>query len=282
MVMPSSPPPPPIPEEGPPQRVQSEKKKKRRSMSRDSLDNRKGVPLNGDLFFPSHVNGQGSQWIHPLTAKDKVGGFYGSQKVPVGPPAPMLIYGAPSPSPFVYQYGTHFSGFLPQNGRHVPRTAEEATYFAKYGRKYQPNQYPQEAYFGQEKQANPVKPKSNRYKKGKNGQSSDSNAEDSEFGNTASAPRLRSGLQREQRSKSQGSLSQIGGNFRQNSKEELELVRMMGDLNASEEDFLERFEVPPGLFPPGHPPNYMSGGPFIPLPPPPQRMSSSDLQRRKR
>lgn len=299
MVMPSSPPPPPIPEEGPPLRAQNEKKKKRRSLSRDSLDNRKSNPANGSGGSGSgvgQVNGRGSQWVHPLTSKDKGSGFFGRQKVPVGPSAPVLFYGAPSPSPFGFQYGPPFTGFLSPNGRPLSRPAEEPTYFTHYGRPmsplatYRPAQFPHEAYFSQEMYAHPDKPKSNRYKKGKsaskNQQSSDSNAEDSEFGISGAAPHLRNGLQLEHRSKSQGSLAQAGGYLRQNSKEELELLRMMGDLSPADDD---PHEIPPGLFPPGHPPNSISGGqfsPFLPLPPPPHsralRVTPTDLQRRKR
>ena len=48
-------------------------------------------------------------------------------------------------------------------------------------------------------------------------------------------------------------------------KKERELMQMMGDLDLTEE-LIERSEVPPGLYPPGQPPNIMYGAP---LPPPP-------------
>jgi hypothetical protein len=55
------------------------------------------------------------------------------------------------------------------------------------------------------------------------------------------------------------------GHHHPEGKKERELMQMMGELDLTEET-IERSEVPPGLYPPGQPPNIMYGAP---LPPPP-------------
>jgi len=132
--------------------------------------------------------------------------------------------------------------------------------------------------------------KDSKGQNGKNQQSSDSNAEDSEFSvyknGQVNERAFSYSIRNEQRSRSYGSLANMqfgpngealpplppgaemigqNGHHLPEGKKERELMQMMGDLDLTEE-IIERSEVPPGLYPPGHPPNIMYGAP---LPPPP-------------
>merc|ERR1719328_298699 len=179
--------------------------------------------------------------------------------------------------------------YMPHNARPLSPVAS-----------YQPGHFPHEAYYNQQQYA--TIDKANRYRKNKRStegssskqQSSDSNAEDSEFGAGIDGKKghINEGafsysIRNEQRSRSYGSLVDIeigpNGEPIQNnntegqnggpgemgdgprSKKEQELMQMMTDLELGD-DTIERSEVPPGLYRPnGHPPNMY--GPTMGTPP---------------
>lgn len=219
-----------------------------------------------------------------------------------GPPPPFGVqygpppgyYGPPPPQgPMMGRPGSRAMEepiYMPHNARPLSPVAS-----------YQPGHFPHEAYYNQQQYA--TIDKANRYRKGKpskNGsksskdskgkhQSSDSNAEDSEFSNYKNKGPINDrgfpySMRTDQRSRSYGSLANMqfgpngeampphppGAEMGQNghapeAKKEREFMQMMGDLDLAD-DLIERSEVPPGLYPPGQPPNMMYGAP---LPPPP-------------
>lgn len=212
--------------------------------------------------------------------------------VPYGPPPG--YYGPPPPPPMA---GGRPGSRAMEEPIYMPHNARPLSPVASY----QPGHFPHDAYYSQQQYA--TIDKANRYRKGKhsskngsksskdskgmngkNHQSSDSNAEDSEFGHYK---KDRAGfpypMRTDQRSRSYGSLAnmQFGPNgetlppippgaenghaHMQDGKKERELMQMMGELDLTDET-IERSEVPPGLYPPGQPPNIMYGAP---LPPPP-------------
>ena len=284
-----------------------------------------GRQVNGDGYPNGHyprMNGhpRGLPPPHPQpimmvpVGGKKAGTFSARQKGMQHPIPPFMMYGGPPP-PFGVQYGPPPGYYGPPHpqmmGRPGSRAMEEPIYMPHNARplspvaSYQPGHFPHEAYYSQQQYA--TIDKANRYRKGKhsskngsksskdskvlNGkhhQSSDSNAEDSEFGvykkGQANDRAFSYSIRNEQRSRSYGSLANMqfgpngealpplppGAEMIQNGhhpegKKERELMQMMGDLDLTEE-LIERSEVPPGLYPPGQPPNIMYGAP---LPPPP-------------
>ena len=240
---------------------------------------------------------------------------------PPGPP-PMGPYGMPPPPHLMPPPGHPMYGMPPQgmpplmhppppNMRPGSRAMEEPIYMPHNARplspvaSYQPGHFPHEAYYNQQQYA--TIDKANRYRKNKRStggssskgsrskqQSSDSNAEDSEFGAGIHGKKghineraFSYSIRNEQRSRSYGSLVDIeigpNGEPIQNnntegqnggpgemgdgprSKKEQELMQMMTDLDLGD-DTIERSEVPPGLYRPnGHPPNMY--GPSMGTPP---------------
>ena len=238
---------------------------------------------------------------------------------PPGPP-PMGPYGMPPPHlmppPRHPMYGMTPQGIPPlmhpppPNMRPGSRAMEEPIYMPHNARplspvaSYQPGHFPHEAYYNQQQYA--TIDKANRYRKNKRStggssskgsrsnkqQSSDSNAEDSEFGagihkkGHINERAFSYSIRNEQRSRSYGSLVDIeigpNGEPIQNNtegqnggpgemedgprtKKEQELMQIMTDLDLGD-DTIERSEVPPGLYRPnGHPPNMY--GPTMGPPP---------------
>ena len=283
-----------------------------------------GRQPNGEAYlpYPPRMNGhpRGLPPPHPhqpimmvpVSGGKKAGTFSARQKGVQMPIPPFMMYGG-HPPPFGVPYGPppgYYGPPPPQMvGRPGSRAMEEPIYMPHNARplspvaSYQPGHFPHDAYYSQQQYA--TIDKANRYRKGKhsskngsksskdskgqNGkhhQSSDSNAEDSEFGvyKKGHAPNGFSySIRNEQRSRSYGSLANMqfgpngealpplppgaenGHHHLPEGKKERELMQMMGDLDLTEEA-IERSEVPPGLYPPGQPPNIMYGAP---LPPPP-------------
>ena len=223
-----------------------------------------------------------------------------------GPPPPMPPYMTPPPHLMPPPGHPIYAGMpplvpIPQPGG-GGSAMEEPIYMPHNARpispvaSYQPGHFPHEAYYNQQQYA--TIDKANRYrknkrsngnnsgsdKKGKNKahQSSDSNAEDSEFAagiykkGHINERAFSYSIRNEHRSRSYGSLSnmQFGPNGEplppgpngqpgldepdNNNRKDREFMQMMSDLELGE-DHIERSEVPPGLYPPqgygGVPPN---------------------------
>ena len=270
-----------------------------------------GRQTNGESFmagpYPPHMNGhpRGLPPPHPVmmvpVGGKKSGTFSARHKGMPHQIPPFMMYGGPPP-PFAGPYGPPPPGYYgppphPQmTGRPGSRAMEEPIYMPNNARplspvaSYQPGHFPHEAYYNQQQYA--TINKGNHYKKGKNSnksskegkgkngklhQSSDSNAEDSEFGMYRKGPiNDPFSIRNEQRSRSYGSLANMqfgpngeamthNGHYMPDGRKERDMIHMMGDLDLTEE-LIERSEVPPGLYPPGQPPHIMYGAP---LPPPP-------------
>lgn len=207
----------------------------------------------------------------------------------MGPPPGHPLYGLPPYAQPVY------AGLPPQfaqNGRPSSRVMEEPIYMPHNARpmspvaSYQPGHFPHEAYYNQQQYATIDKANKHRSKSGKSSKkngdksmmiSSDSNAEDSEFGagiNKKGYINERAfsySIRNEHRSRSFGSLAEYGPDGEplppsQNGidpeDEDLEhepqdpvkrefLHNMMSELDLAD-DTIERREVPPGFYPPPH------------------------------
>merc|ERR1712088_601327 len=231
----------------------------------------------------------------------------GQKGAPPHPIPPFMMYGGPPPGPPpMGPYGMPPQGMPPLMHPPPPhlrpgsRAVEEPIYMPHNARplspvaSYQPGHFPHEAYYNQQQYA--TIDKANRYRKNKRStggssskgsrsnkqQSSDSNAEDSEFGagihkkGHINERAFSYSIRNEQRSRSYGSLADMeigpdgepiphspeepnGGPAEMadgpRSKKEQELMQIMTDLELGD-DTIERSEVPPGLYRPnGHPPN---------------------------
>jgi len=271
-----------------------------------------GKQVNGESFMGPRMNGHGLPRglppPHPfmmVPMNGKAGTFSARQKGMPRPIPPFMMYGGHPPPPFGIHYGPppppppgYYGGPPMPTGRPgSSRALEEPIYMPHNARplspvaSYQPGHFPHEAYYNQQQYA--TIDKANRYRKGKSSkagsksskesktkshphqQSSDSNAEDSEFSNNYKAGPY--AMHNEQRSRSYGSLANMqfgpngealppGTDLPQNGHHpDSKLLQMMGDLDLGE-DLIERSEVPPGLYPPGQPPNMMYGGPLPPTP----------------
>ena len=252
-------------------------------------------------------------------------GPYGMPPPHLMPPPGHPIYGMP-------QYAQPMFGGPQGGGRPGSRAMEEPIYMPHNARplspvaSYQPGHFPHEAYYNQQQYA--TIDKANKFgrigkgkgkgKKSKDGSdkatpmiSSDSNAEDSEFGagvykkGHINERAFAYSIRNEHRSRSYGSLSnmQFGPNGEPlgpmngpptnggsgtdedgldgqppsgpHKKNQHEFFQMMSELELGD-DTIERREVPPGLYPP----NGRAGGHQLPpnmmmMPPPPEAMMAA-------
>ena len=241
----------------------------------------------------------------------KKGGNNGGQPPPPGGPAPYMMYGMPPPPHLMPPPGHPLYGMPPYaqpmyagppppfphggggQGRPGSRAMEEPIYMPHNARplspvaSYQPGHFPHEAYYNQQQYATIDKANKHRGKSKKNnrgdphhggdphqppmGGSSDSNAEESEFGagiykkGHINERAFSYSIRNEHRSRSYGSLSnmQFGPNGEPlpptegGSGDEMgpppankqEFLHMMSELELGD-DTIERREVPPGLYPP--------------------------------
>jgi hypothetical protein len=185
--------------------------------------------------------------------------------------------------------------YMPQGARPISPVAS-----------YQPGHFPHEAYYGQQQYA--TIDKSNKFRKNKptshnskskgssKNQSSDSNADDSEFGagiykkGHINERAFSYSIRNEQRSRSFGSLANAnsgadgeGEPEGNGGPENGDFVQLMSDMELAE-DQIERREVPPGLYHPStippqnghagpmHGGGGTNGGPMHHGPPPPHLM----------
>ena len=215
-----------------------------------------------------------------------------------GPPPPHLmpppghpLYGMPPYAQPMFGGPPPPNGNGPHNGRPNSRVMEEPIYMPHNARpmspvaSYQPGHFPHEAYYNQQqyatidkanKHGNHGPRKSKKKDKSTPLISSDSNAEDSEFGagiykkGHINERAFSYSIRNEHRSRSYGSLAdyeqdQDGAPIDQNGVEhhedhelsnedsppKKEFLHMMSELELGD-DTIERREVPPGLYPPPH------------------------------
>ena len=250
----------------------------------------------------SMMNGHGPPRGNGVPPPMKSGTFTGRGKKSKGghpPPQAMMMYGPPPPHlmppPGHPLYGMPpyaqpmFGGPPPPNGgpqRPNSRVMEEPIYMPHNARpmspvaSYQPGHFPHEAYYNQQQYATIDKAnkhgggrKSKKKDKGTPMMSSDSNAEDSEFGagiykkGHINERAFSYSIRNEHRSRSYGSLADYeqdpeggqgsppleNGDHTQDedSPPKKEFLHMMSELELGD-DTIERREVPPGLYPPPH------------------------------
>ena len=238
--------------------------------------------------------------------------MYGMPPPHLMPPPGHPLYGMP---PYAQpMYAGPPPPFGPEGGRPGSRAMEEPIYMPHNARplspvaSYQPGHFPHEAYYNQQQYATIDKANKHKGSRSKKGDhhpqppmgSSDSNAEESEFGagiykkGHINERAFSYSIRNEHRSRSYGSLSnmQFGPNgeplppgeggsgddedmnmnpHHHNSKQEF-LHNMMSELELGD-DTIERREVPPGLYPP------RGGGLTAP---PPMMMMPPDGGKKKR
>jgi len=234
---------------------------------------------------------------------------------PMGMPPPHLM---PPPGHPLYSQGPPMGPFPMAGGRPDSQHMEEPIYMPHAARpmspvaSYQPGHFPHDAYYSQQQYATIDKNGRHRgqggherqHKQKSNGkhskhQSSDSNAEDSEYGGPAGIYKkghineraFAHSMRNEHRSRSYGSLANlqfdpngevVGANEDHgtpniDSKKDQEMMQMMDNLEL-DEDQIERREVPAGFYPSG-PPHPMYRGPHGPMmgPGPPFMMNGPPM-----
>lgn len=278
-----------------------------------------GVPpgMKSGTFTGRGKKGKGGQHGPPGGPHGPPGGpgaymMYGMPPPHLMPPPGHPLYGMP---PYAQpMYAGPPPPFGPEGGRPGSRAMEEPIYMPHNARplspvaSYQPGHFPHEAYYNQQQYATIDKANKHKGSRSKKGDhhpqppmgSSDSNAEESEFGagiykkGHINERAFSYSIRNEHRSRSYGSLSnmQFGPNgeplppgeggsgddedmnmnpHHHNSKQEF-LHNMMSELELGD-DTIERREVPPGLYPP------RGGGLTAP---PPMMMVPPDGGKKKR